>query len=308
MQNYCSPYAQNPNAIYRFIGTWTAAERTAIMSGIQQWDGLRDNLAAAVYSSSEDTTGSTYTVKIERSTTVNNSDCTSTAATHSSPGTIRLMTPTAVIARHEMGHFHGLSHSGRFQSIADGSTPAMYGCPAGSVVSADDRGAVANRRSARYTPNGGFENAPYNVGFTTESGSASDYTGSVYQGSHALNIAQGSVVSNSQRLVSPPSSLTARTRYKHSGSSGTFKFQYRTVSYPAGSSCGNAYNPTTISWDANPTVGAFVIDAQTSIGPASSYIPASVSSVTSLTGTVVDVKVSVLAPGNAALFVDNMEI
>jgi hypothetical protein len=217
----------------------------------------------------------------------------------------------AHVAAHETGHVHALGHDGKLDFLTSDSTfgePLMRGCPnTPTVPTADDDAQASFRYDGKViTPNSGFENLGGWFGTYTRSsgGLSGDWNGQVNAGQS---------IWRPTRLSPSPAALAVRIAYKHgSANAGSIKFKYRTVNYGVGpTSCGNAYNPASYDWN-SPTPGVWVDANSWSLpgtgGAWTGVPPKAVSIPTGTNIDGVDLRVSVFAPSDQAIFVDNVEV
>lgn len=128
--NYCNPYQPIINTSYYFSSGWTAAERDRARLAFSSWDALRLNGGAAIYSSQEVPPSSSAVEMRRVASGTNNAPCNGAL--------INIGNPTTSILRHEIGHNHGLNHSGPSHDIRTGQSPTLNGCGAGSAIRGDD--------------------------------------------------------------------------------------------------------------------------------------------------------------------------
>ena len=293
------------NFSWSISGPWSATELGILANGIQSWNGYRGRSGSPLFSS---TSGPQVTYLRLGPGELDQTVCSASGIRVEVSATIGVSW-LAHVAAHETGHVHGLGHDGAFDLLSSDSTydtPLMRGC--GDTVTgprSDDLAQASFRYDGKVvTPNSGFENLGGWFGTYTRSTVAlsGDWGGQVNGGQTAWRPV---------RLSPSPSVLGVRLAYKHgSANAGSIKFKYRTVNYgPGPTGCGNAYNPSSYNWN-SPVPGVWV-DANAWALPSTGGAwkgepPKTVSVPSGAEGF--DLRVSVFAPSDQAIFVDNVEV
>lgn len=297
-------------------GSWTSGEATQATAGVESWNSYRNVAGERIFSSTNTMAG--ISVVRVADTGDNNTYCTSGGI----PTSIHIGAASGGnffkhVTFHEPGHAHGLSHAGNDDDLLAGTVtgePLMRGCGSSVLTQSADDWAQSSYRwdAGRVTPNGGFENSGFWYG------SWNPLTGGYGGTPRYAEVAAGSNVRRPTRITTSPSVIRMRANYKHnSASPGRLKFQFRAISYSSGLTCpdgGGPFNPSTFNWNSPSTPGVWIQLENRSLPASSGW--------TTSSGTVpppnpgfgfaaymaVDVEVSLWAPGDQAIFADNVEV
>lgn len=313
LDGLCSVGTQNLRwAFTSGSGSWTTADKDVVEIAVDDWTAHRDVSGGIMADQALVSSGSLpipIPVRRMADQNANETVCVSGVPTRIDIG--RTGIGLADTARHEFGHAHGLSHSGRNDALGVTSHPALTTCLQDNTsreITTDDLAQLSHEHDgARLTHNAGFENPGQMLGTFTRS------TAAPYQGSYSAGVAEDDYVeTRPTRITSAPTSIRMRARWKTQGSA-SLKFTFRTVDYPSGSNCTNQYNPNSIDWSNPNTPGNWVIHESRSLGSSGgfsytqAYVPPPPGSAPGFSSyDAIDVKVTLLATDNTVI-VDNMD-
>lgn len=279
---------------YWASGPWTAAEMSLLSTSFTSWNNVINEASGPYYSSVSvpaNTAGATEVKRLFSG--VNNADCDGL--------TIRIKDATQAVMTHEIGHTHGLTHSGIADSLPAGTSTTMFSCGNPAAIKIDEAGISAFKYNQNVIANAGFEQSASYWATTAGSWARSS---NPYTGLKAAQLNSGAIVTQSMRVVNSKFTLKLRGHYKHNGTnSASYKFEYRTVSYGAGApTCGNAWVPASIRWDQAPTLGVWIVKSTATLPAVASYTDFSVNAPDSYAGLIGDVKVSMIASNGVTYF------
>ncbi len=241
---------------WRF-GTTTGASSTdlaAFEDGANNWNTLRGASDNQFLFSDEVTTGANVVVNWAIDVTANTNCTTSTTTRYITMDYEEALSINTYAAAHEIGHAHGMRHTGRTDNLSPDGAPTfpLMGCSPRPAVPpqvplADDVAQAFARVGPRATANWGFENG---TSWWTLGGGASLVSTTVYQGTNAVNLPPGGSVRMRIRKAEPGNHrLVARWRPAAIDVTGDVNFLVSAVSV----------NYTTYPFDADacPEINTF---------------------------------------------------